>query len=462
MSRQLSLSGSEMAETTTIAVVGLGHVGLVSAACLAALGHRVAGVDRDSSAVRRIMTGKAPFIERGLDEEIARGLNSGRLCVGTDITAALDAAEVVMLCVGTPQDPHRGSNTDELAAAAHQVAASLAQMHRSVTIVVRSTTPPGVCRAVVVKAFRDLPGLRVVSNPEFLREGSAVRDFMRPPLLVVGSDDQAAAVAVSKIYSGLPVTPSIVPLESAELIKHACNAFHAAKIAFANEIGSIAAGLGVSGEQVMDVLCSDEQLNISPKYLKPGFAFGGSCLSKDVQALTYLAARLGLQLPVLGSVLSSNEAHLQRATAALQCRPESRIGFVGLSFKEGTDDIRNSPALVLVRTAIAAGRQVRVFDQGIRSSPDRAMLEQALSGAGLTGGEWTESLDELTGWAELIVITHTSDAPSAAAIAATGKPILDFSSRGFGSGSQRHNSRGGIESRAWPESNCRISTTPVE
>ena len=300
----------------TIAVVGLGYVGSVTAACLASLGHRVIGVDSDPIKVDSIRQGLPPFYEPGLDRFVSEGCASGRLQATLDLPEAIRDADVALLCVGTPSSENGDISLEQLRRVCLEIAPELAGRSKPLIVAVRSTSFPGTGEDVVAPALGHHPLAPVASNPEFLREGCAVKDFMEPSLLVIGSSDRAAAEAVAGLYRGLPVEPQIVALRTAEMIKYACNAFHAVKIGFANEIGAISSRLGVNGEEVMSVLCKDYKLNTSAAYLRPGFAFGGSCLPKDLRAITYRGQSLNVKLPLLNSVLPGNDAHLARAVAA--------------------------------------------------------------------------------------------------------------------------------------------------
>ncbi|MGA9567502.1 MAG: nucleotide sugar dehydrogenase, partial [Candidatus Korobacteraceae bacterium] len=297
-------------EKPTIAVFGLGYVGCVTAACFTDLGFRVIGVDVDARKVRAIQDGQSPFYEPGLEPLIAKHLNSGLLTATLSTEEALRDADFAFLCVGTPSAPNGNLNLDYLRKVSTDIAAHLDGRSKPLTVVVRSTVFPGTCDEVVAPAVE--PRAAVVANPEFLREGSAVKDFMEPSLVVVGSHNRAAAERVASLYADLPVETSVVALRTAELIKYTCNTFHALKIAFANEIGTLSASLGLNGAEVMETVCRDTKLNISTAYMKPGFAFGGSCLPKDLRALTYRARQLDLDLPLLNSVIPSNEAHIVR------------------------------------------------------------------------------------------------------------------------------------------------------
>jgi len=271
------------------------------------------------------------------------------------------------------------------------------------------------------------PCVPVIANPEFLREGVAVRDFMQPSLLVVGGNDPAATRTVADLYASLPVSPCLVSLRTAEMIKYTCNSFHAVKIAFANEIAALCDKLGVDGREVMETVCKDEKLNISAAYLTPGFAFGGSCLPKDLRALTYRASRLNIQAPMLQSVLPSNDEHLRRAIQRTLQFPAERIGIYGLTFKENTDDLRESPAITLVEYLIGKGREVRIFDphvqlDGIYGS-NRNFLLSALPHIGRL---LTPNVDELLGWAQCVVLTQKPPAHTLSALASRKVPVLDL------------------------------------
>lgn len=411
----------------TIAIFGMGYVGCVSAACFAETGYPVIGVDIDVNKIASVAAGKAPFHEPGLEALIARNRQAGRLNVTTSTAEAIAAADFAILCVGTPSAANGNLGLTQLERVVDDIAAQLAGRQRPLTVVVRSTVFPGTCQEVVAPRLAPFPHVRMVANPEFLREGTAVKDFLEPSLLVVGSEDREAAEAVAALYSGLPVTPCVVALGTAELIKYACNAFHAVKIAFANEIGALGAELGVSGAEVMATVCQDVKLNISPVYLKPGFAFGGSCLPKDLRALNYRARQLDVTLPLLGNVLASNEAHMTRAVDQVLSAPYGRLGVYGLSFKSDTDDLRESPAVALLERLIGKGREVKVFDPHIRLDAiygsNRDFLFRSLPHIGRV---MEPTLEGVLAWAEAIVITLKPTAEAAERLAASGKPLLDL------------------------------------
>jgi GDP-mannose 6-dehydrogenase len=410
-----------------VAVLGLGYVGCVTAACFAHVGHRVIGVDRDKFKVDSVLAGRAPFYEPGLEDLVRDAVAAGRLSASVSLTEALADADVALICVGTPSEKNGNLGLDQLRRVAAEIAESLPGRTKPLVVAVRSTVYPGTCEDVVLAAMGKSPMVSVVSNPEFLREGAAVKDFMEPSLLVVGGSDAAAVQCVASLYAGLPVEPSIVALRTAELIKYACNAFHAVKIAFANEIGALAGELSIDGAEVMDTLCRDHALNISRAYLKPGFAFGGSCLPKDLRALTYRASRLDLKLPLLENVLPANQAHLDRAIQVALDLPGDRIGVFGLAFKENTDDLRESPVVILLETLIGKGRKVRVYDPhiqlgGIYGSNERYIMNAIPH----IGNLLDDKLDAMLGWADHVLVAQNPSTAVKAKLEASGKPLIDL------------------------------------
>jgi len=352
-----------------IAVLGLGYVGCVTAACLAHVGHRVVGVDRDRFKVDAVLAGSAPFFEPGLEELVRDNVKAGRLTASVSLPEALADADVALICVGTPSEKNGNLGLDQLRRVSQEIAESLPGRSKPLVVAVRSTVYPGTCEDVVMPQMGGSPWVSVVSNPEFLREGAAVRDFMEPSLLVIGGSSAAAVQQVAAIYAGLPVEPSIVALRTAELIKYACNAFHAVKISFANEIGALAGELGIDGAEVMQTLCRDRALNISPAYLKPGFAFGGSCLPKDLRSLLHLARMNGADLPLLAGTLATNELVINEVVDRVVARDDHTVALLGLSFKMNTDDLRESPNVELAERLVGKGFSLRIYDPVV--NPDR-------------------------------------------------------------------------------------------
>ena len=416
----------------TVVVLGLGYVGCVTAACLAELGHSVIGVDRDASKVKNITEGRAPFYEPGLEALVENGVRSGNLRATTSAGDPLRDADIVMACVGTPSERNGNLGLDQLKRAVEEIAASLAGRSKPLTLAIRSTVFPGTCEEVVIPALAKFPQVSVVSNPEFLREGSAVRDFREPSLVVVGGSDPAAVRKVAALYDALGVEARLVSLRTAEMIKYACNAFHAVKISFANEVGALSAKLSIDAREVMTTLCHDTRLNISAAYLKPGFAFGGSCLPKDLRALTYRSARLDVKLPFLESVLPANQAHLNRAIQDVLDLPAERIGMIGLAFKENTDDLRESPVVSLLEQLIGKGRSVRVYDPHISLDSiygsNRDFILTAIPHIGRLLESKMESVLE---WADHVVLAQPPSAEVAKAIRGSRRPVLDLVGSGL-------------------------------
>jgi GDP-mannose 6-dehydrogenase len=412
--------------------MGLGYVGCVSAACFAEIGHSVLGVDRDINKVEAVRKAQSPFFEAGLDGLIQRNVSEGRLHAGALDEEVLGAADVVMLCVGTPSLANGNIDLSHLRRVCDDVSALLRPRTKRLVVTVRSTVFPGTCENLLETVFAHRKDVDIVSNPEFLREGTAVKDFMEPSLLVVGGSTGEAAQFVADLYAGLPGEVSVVSLRTAEMIKYACNAFHALKIGFANEIGSLASSLGVNPEQVMATLCRDTKLNISPTYLKPGFAFGGSCLPKDLRALTFRASRLDLKLPLLESVLPSNDEHLRRSIREVLELPGERIGIFGLAFKEDTDDLRESPVITIIEHLIGKGRAVRIYDPHIQLDEIYGSnLSFVVSALPHIGRLLMRSLDSLISSSDTLVIAQKPLAAALGQLTASGLPILDLTRLGM-------------------------------
>ena len=414
-----------------VAVFGLGYVGCVTAACLAHLGHRVTGIDRDELKVRNVENGRAPFYEPGLEELVRDSVAGGRLTATMSHEDGLRDADIALLCVGTPSERNGNLGLGQLRHVISEIAGQLPGRTKPLIVAVRSTVFPGTCEEVVEPALRGHAGVTLVSNPEFLREGCAVRDFMEPSLVVAGGASRPSVERVAALYDALDVQPCLVSLRTAEMIKYACNAFHAVKVSFANEIGALCGQLEIDAGEVMNTLCQDVRLNISRAYLKPGFAFGGSCLPKDLRALNYRAGRMDLHLPMLNSVLPSNTEHLNRAIQAVLDIPASRIGVVGLAFKENTDDLRESPVVTLLEHLIGKGRDVRVYDPHIRLDSiygsNRNFILAAIPHIGrLLDG----SLEALLAWAGHLVVTQRLSAEMNAQVNASGIPVLDLAGSG--------------------------------
>ena len=422
---------SESFSPSNIAVLGLGYVGCVTAACLSSLGHTVTGVDRDDHKVASVLSGEAPFFEPGLPDLVKEGVNAGRLSATDSLPQGIKNADIALICVGTPSEKSGNLGLDQLRRVVAEIAENLPGRTKPLIVAVRSTVFPGTCEEIVMPALGG--AAQVVSNPEFLREGVAVKDFMEPSLVVVGGIDRKAVERVASVYAPLGSAACLVTLRTAEMIKYACNAFHAVKIAFANEIGTLSARLGVDGREVMETVCQDVKLNASAAYLKPGFAFGGSCLPKDLRALIYRASRLDLKLPLLESALPSNESHLARAIHDVLDLPAKRLGVIGLAFKENTDDLRESPVVSLLEQLIGKGRELRVFDPHIQLDEiygsNRNFILQQIPHIGKL---LQPGIEAVLTWADHLILAQKPNQEMAGKIAASGLPVLDLVGSGLG------------------------------
>ena len=408
---------------TTVAVVGLGRIGSVTAGCLAELGHRVWGVDVDAGKVASISAGRAPFLEDRLQPILQRAVASGRLTATGDLRGALAESSIAMVCLNTGSSDEGGTDISGLLEVVDQIAELYRAGEFGGILVVRSTVPPGTYDRFLRPRMRSC-GMPLVANPEFLREGSSVMDFMEPSVIVVGGEDSEAIQRVADLYASLPREVAIVGFREAVAIKSACNAFHALKIAFANEVGSLCAGLGIDGEVVMRVLSSDDRLNASPAYLKPGFAFGGYCLPKDTRSLIASAASIGVDVPLLRAILPSNDEHLRRAVDAVLESGLNSIGVYGISFKKGCDDLRGSSALAFVRELVRRGLEVHIFDPTVNASLASfglAAIEKDI--ADRMSPEMDESLLAIQG----VVVTQKLDSVTMGRIEEAGLPVIDLS-----------------------------------
>jgi GDP-mannose 6-dehydrogenase len=389
------------------------------------LGHRVTGVDRDEHKITSVLAGRAPFYEPGLEQLVSENVQAGRLSATANLAEAIAEADIALICVGTPSERNGNLALEQLRRVIGEIAGTLAHRSKPLIVAIRSTVFPGTCEEVVIPQLHS--AAEVVSNPEFLREGVAVRDFMEPSLLVVGGPNRAAVERVARIYDSLGVNPCLVSLRTAEMIKYACNAFHAVKIAFANEVGALSAELEIDAQEVMRTVCEDTKLNASAAYLKPGFAFGGSCLPKDLRALVYRAGRMDVQLPLLESVLPSNDRHLARAISAVLDLPAQRTGIIGLAFKENTDDLRESPVVTLLEQLIGKGRAVRVFDPHIQLDAiygsNRNFLLEIIPHIGRL---MAPDLAGLLAWADHLVLTQTPKPEILKQVLQSGLPVLDL------------------------------------
>jgi len=349
-----------------ISIVGLGYVGAVSAACLADSGHRVWGVDINPDKVRIINEGCSPIVENGLAERIAEGRQAQRLFATTDIQQALRETELCFVAVATPSRPNGQIDPAHLYRACTQIATALAKLDRKQIVVIRSSVLPSIfdeCRKIFETVADGLAEL--CANPEFLREGTAIHDFEDPPFTILGTDTRAAEDVLRSLYSDQPAPVYVLRPREALMVKYASNAYHPLKVAFGNEIATVCQQTEVDAEAVMSVFCSDTKLNISRKYLMPGFAFGGSCLPKDVRAILHAGNALDLKLPLIAAILSSNEQLIERTFQTIRATGKRRIGLIGLSFKSNTDDLRESPFVELAERLLGKGYELSIYDPNV-------------------------------------------------------------------------------------------------
>jgi len=397
-----------------ISVFGLGYVGSVSAACLAERGHEVVGVDVNPTKVELLSRGQAPVVEERIGELTAEVVASGALRATTDVAEAIKNTEISLICVGTPSAANGSLSTAYLERVAEEIGGVLAGLDRWHTVVFRSTMLPGTCTDLLIPILEKESGktagveFGVAVNPEFLREGSSVKDFFDPPKTVIGELDPRSADAVAAMYEGLPGETFRVPIAVAEMAKYADNCFHGLKIAFANELGAISRALGVDSHKMIEVFLADRKLNISPAYLKPGFAFGGSCLPKDLRGLVYAARRADVAVPLLSHVLPSNEEHLKRAIELITATGKRKVGLFGLSFKPGTDDLRESPLVELAERLLGKGYDLKIYDSNVALSrligANREYIEGRLPHLGEV---LTNDVNEVFEHAEVCVVGST-------------------------------------------------------
>ena len=354
-----------------LSVFGLGYVGCVSAACLADAGNEVVGVDVNPTKVEIINAGKSPIVEAGIDALIAEVVTAGRLVATTDSARAIRDSELSLVCVGTPSNQNGSLDLRHVQQVCREIGAALKTRDERHVVVIRSTMLPGTVQNTVVPALEETSGKKAVTdfgiciNPEFLREGSSIKDYYAPPFTLIGADDEQTANAVRGLYANIDAPVFITALKTAEMVKYVCNCFHALKVSFANEVGNICKALEIDSHEVMHVFCQDTKLNLSPYYLKPGFAFGGSCLPKDLRAINYKAKELDVETPVLAAILPSNRIQIERAIEMVLRSGKKRVGVLGFSFKAGTDDLRESPMVTLIETLIGKGFEVAIYDRDV-------------------------------------------------------------------------------------------------
>ena len=398
-----------------ISIFGLGYVGTVSGACLARDGHEVVGVDPARTKVDLINRGQSPIVEKGIDVLVEEGVEKGRLRATDDAAEAVASTELSMICVGTPSQDNGSLDLGYIEHVCTEIGTALADKDSFHVVVVRSTVLPGTLESTVIPALEAASGKRagidfgICNNPEFLREGTAVEDFYNPPKTVIGASDKTSADLLKALYRKLDAPLFVTDIRSAEMVKYADNVWHALKICFANEIGNIAKAAGVDSHKVMDIFCADTKLNISPAYLKPGFAFGGSCLPKDVRALGYRARSADVPVPVIDAILPSNRLQVDRAVRMITDRGSRRVGVLGFSFKGGTDDLRESPMVEVIERLIGKGYDLKIYDRNVNLARlIGANREFLLRHIPHIASLMVESMEEALAHGEVIVVGNRS------------------------------------------------------
>jgi len=407
-----------------ISVFGLGYVGCVSAACLAKVGHEVIGVDVSPVKVNLINEGKSPIVEKDIGEIIHNAVKSdqyvpGKLEATIDTVHAVLGSEISLICVGTPSKENGSLKLDYVRRCANDIGLGISKKTGYHVVVARSTMLPGSVEDVIVKELEAASGKQVgvdfgvAMNPEFLRESTSVYDFFNPPMTVIGQYDEKSGKLLEKMYHFLDAPLEKTDIKTAEMMKYACNCFHAVKVTFANEIGSICKAIGVDSHKVMDIFCMDDKLNLSSYYLKPGFAFGGSCLPKDLRALNYQAKSNDVEVPLLASIMTSNKVQIERVIDKIVQTGVKNVGCVGLSFKAGTDDLRESPLVILVEALIGKGFDIKIFDRNVSLArllgANKDYIEKEIPHISKL---MTEEIDEVIQHSDLIVIGNKAEEAS--------------------------------------------------
>lgn len=400
----------------SISVFGMGYVGSVTAACFAHVGHKVTGVDVSPAKIEMMAAGRSPIIEARMSELVEEGHRAGLLHATTNSVEAIRNSDISFVCVGTPSMRSGKLDLGYVERVVQEIGVALKQKKSHHVLVLRSTVLPGTTESLVIPTLEKASGGRagkdfaVCYNPEFMREGTAVADFLQPPYTILGAQDPEHLTTLRQLYQAVsgPVFETQIPV--AEMVKYVCNAFHALKIVFANEVGTLCKNLGVDTEAVTKIYTSDTKLNISPAYLSPGFAFGGSCLPKDLRALSHKAKEMDVSLPLLESILPSNVLHIDRAVEAVLRTGKKKIAFLGLSFKPGTDDLRESPQVQMIKRLLGEGCQVRVWDRDVSlgrlAGSNRQYIEEVIPHI---GSLLSANLEEVVQSGEVVVIATKVD-----------------------------------------------------
>ncbi len=399
-----------------LSIFGMGYVGCVTGACFAEMGHHVLGVEPNPVKVGLINAGKSPIVEEGLEELIANGVRSGLFRATEDWEHAIDRSDLALVCVGTPCKNNGSVDLRCVERVCEQIGAGLARRNGRLTVVIRSTVLPGTIDNVVIPAIERASGKKagkdfgICMHPEFLREGVSINDFRHPPKTVIGEYDARSGEALAALYDGLPGAIVHTSIRVAEMVKFADNCFHALKVSFANEIGNICQEAGVDSHRVMEIFCQDTKLNLSPCYLKPGFAFGGSCLPKDLRAIIHEARMHDVEVPVLGAVLDSNRRQIEKLVNKLVEFKGRTLGFLGLSFKGGTDDLRSSPIVEVVETMLGKGFAVRIYDGHVSlarlTGANKEYIEKEIPHL---SSLMCESAEELAAQSGVVIVSHRDE-----------------------------------------------------
>ena len=394
-----------------ISIFGLGYVGAVSAGCLATDGHEVIGVDPNQTKVDLINAGTTPIIEKDIGEMIATTVKSGHLRATTDVRDAVLGSDMSLICVGTPSQLNGNLDLSHVRKVCEQIGAAIKDKDSFHVVVARSTMLPGSMTSVVIPSLEAASGKKagvdfgVCNNPEFLREGTAVYDYYHPPKTVIGESDERAGEMLVKLYEKMDAPLVRTDVATAEMVKYTDNTWHAVKVAFANEIGNICKAVGIDGHKVMEIFCQDTKLNLSPYYMKPGFAFGGSCLPKDVRALTYKARSLDLELPLLDSILPSNRKQVEKGVKMIVDKGTRKIGILGFSFKAGTDDLRESPLVDVIETLLGKGYELKLYDKNVNlAALTGANQDYILNHIPHISKLMVNSMEEVLAFADTVVI----------------------------------------------------------
>ncbi len=394
-----------------ISIFGLGYVGAVSAGCLATDGHDVIGVDPNRTKVDLINGGTTPIIEKDIGEMISKTVQEGKLRATIDVRDAVLNSDMSLICVGTPSQLNGNLDLSHVRKVCEQIGEAIKEKDSFHVVVARSTMLPGSMRAVVIPTLEQASGKKagvdfgVCNNPEFLREGTAVYDYYHPPKTVIGETDERAGEMLVKLYEKMEAPMVRTDVETAEMVKYTDNTWHAVKVAFANEIGNICKAVGIDGHKVMEIFCQDTKLNLSPYYMKPGFAFGGSCLPKDVRALTYKARSLDLELPLLDSILPSNRKQVEKGVNMIVDKGNRKVGILGFSFKAGTDDLRESPLVDVIEHLLGKGYELKLYDKNVNlAALTGANQDYILNHIPHISKLMVNSMEEVLAFADTIVI----------------------------------------------------------